>query len=192
MTEYRATTQVPALVREALALAERTGFAQSSTPEVGWLLAVLAGQVRSGVIGEIGTGCGVGAAWIASALRPDARFVTVEIDAERGEATRALFAHLVNVTVMTGDWRLILPHAPFALLFADGGNAKQHAPEVLLDALAPGGLLVLDDLTPEAHWPAEWRGQPDPIRDFWLNDPRVIATELLTTETAAVVLAAKA
>lgn len=191
MTDYRATAYIPPLVREALALAERTGFTQSCLPEVGRLLAVLAGQVRSGVVAELGTGCGVGAAWIVSALRPEVQFMTVEIDAERAAAAWSLFAHLPNVAVITGDWRLILAHAPFALLFADGGNAKRHAPETLLDALAPGGLLVIDDLTPEAHWPEEWRGQPDPIREFWLNDPRVIATELLTTETTAVVLAVR-
>jgi predicted O-methyltransferase YrrM len=191
VTIFRATSDTPPLVRDAMALAARLGFEQSCRPDVGRLLAVLVGHVRAGVIAELGTGCGVGAAWIAGALRPGVDFVTVENDAERAAAARALFAHLPNLTVLTGDWRLILEHGPFALLFADGGKAKQHDPDALLDALIPGGLLALDDLTPEAHWPAEWRGQPDPLRSLWLNDPRVFATELLTTPTTAVILAAK-
>jgi predicted O-methyltransferase YrrM len=188
---YRALTEIPPLVQSALDLAERTGFTQSCIPEVGRLLAVLAAQVTRGTIAELGTGAGVGTAWIASVLRPDVSCVTVEIDAERASAARGLFTHLPNVEVVTGDWRLILDRAPFDLLFADGGKAKQHEPDTLIDALAPGGLLLIDDLTSEPHWPAEWRGQPDPIRDFWLNDSRVIATELLTTETTAVILVSR-
>ena len=62
MSNYRATTWRPPLVERALALAEATGFALSSIPEVGRRLRALAGSVRAGVIGEMGTGCGVGAA----------------------------------------------------------------------------------------------------------------------------------
>jgi len=45
--------------------------------------------------------------------------------------------------------------------------------------VCPGGLIVLDDLTPESAWPPEWRGQPDPTRSLWLNDPRLAAVELI-------------
>jgi predicted O-methyltransferase YrrM len=188
---YRATTHIPPLVQQALDLARRMGFTKSCSLEVGRLLHVLAAQRRRGVIGEIGTGCGVGAAWIASGLAPTAQFVTVEIDAAQAEAVRALFAAYSNVRVVQGDWRAILDHGPFAMLFADGGKAKERAPEELLAALEPGGLIVLDDLTPEDQWPAEWRGWPDPTRQFWLNDPRVVATELLVTPTSAVILATR-
>lgn len=188
---YRATTAIPPLVQRALELASRTGFTRSCIPEVGRLLHVLAGQHRGGLIAEIGTGCGVGAAWIVSALAPGARFVTIEIDSERAAAAQSLFAAYPNVRVVHGDWRAILDQAPFAMLFADGGKAKAHAPEELLAALQPGGLLVLDDLTPESQWPAEWRGQLDPVRAFWLNDPRVAATELLVTPKDAVIVATR-
>lgn len=190
MAEYRALTATPVLVQRALALAERQRFASSCSPEVGRLLATLAAHVQRGVIGELGTGCGVGTAWLASNLAPTASLVTVESDATRATATRELFAALDNVTVLHGDWQLALPHGPFDLLFADI-PAKRDEPEALLAALGVGGILVLDDLTPEAHWPPAWRGQPDPVRDFWLNDPRLRATELLTTPTAAVIVATR-
>ncbi|MDI3340154.1 MAG: class I SAM-dependent methyltransferase [Sphaerobacter sp.] len=191
MTTYRATCEIPELVQRALALAAETGFTQSCTPEVGRLLRVLAAQVRGGVIGEIGTGCGVGTAWMASALPSTTRLVTVELDAERAAAVRALLRPCPGVTVLAGDWHALLPYGPFDLLFADGGKAKEREPETLLRALRPGGLVVLDDLTPEEHWPPEWRGQPDPVRQFWLNDPRLLATELLVTPTASVILATR-
>ena len=50
---------------------------------------------------------------------------------------------------------------------------------------------MLDDLTPEDQWPAEWRGKPDPVRAVWLNESRVVAMELLVTPTSAVVLATR-
>lgn len=192
MTTYRATAEIPPLVRAAMDLAREIGFPHSCSPEVGRLLRVLAGGVRGGVAGEIGTGCGVGAAWIVSGLAPEVPFVTVEIDAARAAAARRLLAPYPYATVLTGDWRQMLPRGPFALLFADGGKAKQEEPGALLDALAPGGLIVLDDLTPEEHWPPEWRGRRDPVRDAWLNNPRLAATEVLVTPRAAVILAARA
>jgi predicted O-methyltransferase YrrM len=182
---------VPALVQQALELAERLGFEGSCTPEVGRLLAVLTGGVRSGVIAEIGTGCGVGAAWIASALRPGVSLVTVENEPERAAAVRDLFADNPKVRTIADDWHVLQTNAPFALIFADGGRAKEHEPETLLQMLVPGGFILLDDLTPMEQWPAEWHGQPDPVRDFWLNDPRLYAIELRPTATTAVILASR-
>jgi len=62
-------------------------------------------------------------------------------------------------------------------LFAD--------PEVDVDAviglLAPGGTVVLDDLTPGGTG-------PDPVRDFWLEHPQLASIELLTTPKTAAIL----
>jgi predicted O-methyltransferase YrrM len=191
MALYRATSYTPFLVDQATALADQMGFAHSSCVEVGRLLHVLVRQYQRGTIGEIGTGCGVGAAWIISALAPVTGFVTVELDPGCARAAQALFAPFPKVRVIRGDWHDILPYGPFVLLFADGGQAKQTEPDVLLHALEPGGLLVLDDLTPREHWPPNWRSRPDPVRDYWLNDPRVAATEIRVTPTSAVILAAR-
>lgn len=56
------------------------GFENSCIPEVERLLNVLAAGVRGGTIGEVGTGCGVGAAWLDGGLATDSRFVTVEAE----------------------------------------------------------------------------------------------------------------
>jgi hypothetical protein len=52
----------------------------------------------------------------------------------------------------------------------------------VIGLLAPGGTVVLDDLTP---------GRPgaDPVRAFWLEHPRLAAIELLTTPKTALILA---
>src|SRR5439155_1053023 len=104
----------------------RLGFPQSSMPQVGSLLRLLAAQRGRTRVGELGTGCGVGAAWIVSALPPTIPFVSVEVDPTLAEAAAELFAEDENVTVLQGDWHELMPtEAPFDLLFYDGGG-KQH------------------------------------------------------------------
>ena len=168
----------------ALELERRLGFTHSSIPEVGRLLHVLAAQRGRTRVGELGSGCGVGAAWIVSALRPSVPFVTVELDPTLAEGAAELFAEDKNVTVLQGDWHELMPaEAPFDLLFYDGGG-KQHPEldgEQVVGLLAPGATIVMDDLTPgrELH---------DAVREFWLNHPEIAALELLTTpQTAAIV-----
>jgi predicted O-methyltransferase YrrM len=171
---------LPPLVERALALAERTGFPRSCSAEMGRLLQVLAGRRGLERVGEIGTGCGVGSAWILSALDPDVAFLTVELDEDRAAAARELLAEDEAARVLQGDWREVLPpEAPFDFLFADGGNAKYE--EEVIGLLAPGGTLVLDDLTPGYS-------DPDPVRELWLAHRRLQAVEVqISSREAAIV-----
>ena len=78
------TASLPPLVTAATARADEAGFGISSEPEVGALLAALAAAVqKDGRILEIGTGAGVGLAWIVHGLgqRRDVELVTVDVDA---------------------------------------------------------------------------------------------------------------
>ena len=148
---------------------------------------MLAASRGRGRVAEIGTGTGVGAAWIVSALPQQVPFFTTEIDEARAAAARELFAADENVHVLAGDWRELLPaEAPFDLLFYDA--AKQLRPqedgELVVGLLAPGGIAVLDDLTPGF-------AGPDPVREFWLGRPDLAATEVLTTRESAAILAVR-
>jgi predicted O-methyltransferase YrrM len=171
---------LPPLVERALALAERTGFPRSCSVEAGRLLQVLAGQRGLERVGEIGTGCGVGSAWILSALDPEVAFVTVELDEDRAAAARDLLAEDEAARVLQGDWRELFPaEAPFDFLFADGGKAKYE--DEVVGLLSPGGMLVLDDLTPGYS-------DPDPVRELWLGHPRLVAVEVqISSREAAIV-----
>jgi predicted O-methyltransferase YrrM len=141
------------------------------------LLRVLASGRR---VAEIGTAFGEGAAAMAVTAR---ELVTVEVDPERAAAARSRLAGLPNVEVLEGDWHELLPaRAPFELVFADGGLRAREEYEAMVALVAPGGLIVKDDLTP---------GRPvegDPVREFLLRNGGLAAVELLTTpETAAIV-----
>ena len=173
---------LPPLVERALALAQELDFRRSCSSETGRLLQVLAGQRGRTRVAEIGSGCGVGSAWILSALDPDVPFVTVEPDDERAAGVARLLADDPNARVLHAEWRDVLPaEGPFDLLFADGGGLATKTDESLVGLLAPGGTLVLDDLTPG-------REELDPVRELWLDHPRLVAAELRISAQEAVIV----
>lgn len=174
----------PPLVARAHEVAAGLRFEKSCTDEDGTLLHVLAGRRGIARAGEIGTGAGVGAAWIASALRPGTPFVTAEVDERLAAAAADLFADDPDVRVLHGDWHdVLVSAAPFDFLFADGGKAKDDH-DAVLGLLAPGGTLVMDDFT----WdPSE----PDARRDSWLAHPEVMAVEVWTAPGRRAIVAVR-
>jgi predicted O-methyltransferase YrrM len=181
---------VPPRVVAAERVASEMGFTNSCTPEVGRLLRVAATAKPHGTIAESGTGSGVGTAWLHSGLGARARLVTVERDEELARRAAGVFADDERVSVLTGDWRLLEQHAPFDVFFCDGGG-KRDDPWGVVEQLAPGGLLILDDFTPSPQWPPRFGGEVDELRLVYLTHPALDATEVLTTPTSSVVVAAR-
>jgi predicted O-methyltransferase YrrM len=177
----------PPLVRRAVELADRLGFTRSCEPEVGRLLHVLAAQRGRARVGEIGTGTGVGAAWIVSALPPEVPFVTVELDPERAALSASLFAEDTQVRVLAGDWHeLMPPEAPFDLLFYGGGKQRPDLDgEDVVALLAPRGVAVIDDLTPGRS------REVDRVREFWLGHADLAAVELTVSAATAAIVAVR-
>lgn len=196
--QYAGRSGIPPLVARAVALANETGFIHCCIPEHGALLQILARGREGGVIGETGTGCGAGLAWMASAVGATTRLVSVEVDATRAAACKTLFAHLPNVTVLHGDWRLIEAHAPFDLLVLDGGGGGKRENDPPVDParlLKPGGSLVLDDFHPPLEfWPEE-AGPRDEYgrsvqasRRHWLQHPDLFASEFRVHPQMSVII----
>ena len=152
-----------------------------SIPEVQRLVATLVASKPGGRIAELGTSYGDGARAIAAALPPGATFVTAEIDPDRAAQARAALAG-APAEVLEGDWQELLPaRGPFDVVFADGGVAYDR----VADLLAPGGILIKDDLTP---------GRPvegDPTREALLRDPRLESVEVLVTAEMACIVAVR-
>jgi predicted O-methyltransferase YrrM len=145
------------------------------------LVATLVASKPGGRVAEIGTSYGDGAAAIAASLPGGATFVTVELDPERAAQARERLAG-TRAEVLEGDWRDLLPErAPFDLVFADGGVAYEQ----VVDLLAPGGIVVKDDLTPGRA------AEGDAAREALLLDPRVEATEVLVTPEMACIVAVR-
>ena len=198
---YADRPDLPPLVEQAVAIANHLGFIHCCIPEQGQLLQVLARGRAGGVIGETGTGCGVGLAWMASAVGPETRLVSVEIDPPRAAACQALFADLPNVTVLHGDWRVIESYGPFDLLVLDGGGGGKRENDPPADPavlLKPGGTLVLDDFHPPMEFWSEKAAPRDEYgrsttaaRKHWLKHPALFATEVRVHPQMSVILATR-
>ncbi|MEQ7127174.1 class I SAM-dependent methyltransferase [Actinopolymorpha sp. B11F2] len=184
----------PALVREALAAARDLRFPTSrdeadgrdpscSLPDAGRVLAMLAAGCQDGRIGETGTGTGVGTAWMASAMPASATLVTVEFDDARAQAAAKVFRADSRVRVVHGDAQLVLAdHAPYDLLFVDGGWTADDA---TVDLLRIGGRVVFDDVTPHAALPADSPlRKNDPKRDFFFGNLRLVSVEVVFPDLA--------
>jgi predicted O-methyltransferase YrrM len=130
---------------------------------------------------ELGTAFGEGAAAMAETARS---VVTVESDPERAALASARLAPFANVEVLAGDcYAALRGRGPFGLVFADGGRPYDW--EAILELVAPGGILVKDDLTP---------GRPvegDGVRELLLRDPRLAAAEILVDARMAAIVAVR-
>lgn len=156
----------------------------SSIPEVQALLAALTASKPDGRIAELGTAFGEGARAIVQSLGPEATFVTVEPDAERFAHSRQVLEG-TRAELLNADWQDVLPdRGPFDLIFFDGGTRAETL-DLAIGLLAPGGVLVKDDLTPGA--PID----DDAVREAFLRDPRLTSVELLARADMAVIIATR-
>jgi len=147
----------PAALAAILNDSQALGFAMACEPAVGALLAALTASKPGGHVLEIGTGTGVGTAWLLSGLSGDARLVSVDNDPHvQAVAARhlGLDPRLTLVTADGGDWLSTQTTARFDLIFADSWPGKYTHLTEALACVAPGGFYVVDDLLPQPNWPA--------------------------------------
>lgn len=192
MGETPPVLSLPERVSVALTEVRRLGFDRSCSLEVGRLLRTLAAARPGGRLAELGTGTGVGAAWLLAGMNPAARLVTVELDPGRAAVARRVLAGDERAEVRQGDWREVLAHGPFDLIFSDCAPSKRETEnlETLVNALRPGGLLVLDNFSPPARLP-EGLHAGDPEREALWGHRRLICTEVPVSAYECVILAAR-
>jgi predicted O-methyltransferase YrrM len=190
-TDASDALRVPPAVEAAYARAQASGFGQSSEPEVGRLLSVLAATVPSGGrVLELGTGVGVGLAWIVHGLgrRTDVEVTSVELDREQAALVRAGgWPDWVSIVVGDGA-ELVARLGTFDLIFPDSPGGKIRNLEATIAALRPGGVLIVDDMDVRDQEP-EWRARLASVRDTLFEDPQLFCAELALP--GGVILAAR-
>jgi predicted O-methyltransferase YrrM len=185
-----APLELPDVVRRAFEVSRRSGYVSFCRNETGRLLAALA-ATRSGTLAELGTGCGVGTAWLRSGLRGDARILTAELDPALADKAATIFTDDDRVEVLAADWSTLRDRGPFSLLFLDAREPKDGGPDAILDLVEPGGVVVLDDFTPCSSWPPVYEGRVDVLREQWLTDERFTTVEVMVAPDASVLIATK-
>jgi demethylmenaquinone methyltransferase/2-methoxy-6-polyprenyl-1,4-benzoquinol methylase len=172
---------LPAVVAEAQRRATDSGFTLSCEPGVGALLATLAAATPDGGrILELGTGVGVGLAWIVEGLggRDDVEVVSVDVD-ESVQAVARTGSWPANVTFEVGDGAdLVGRLGPSDLVFADAPGGKIVGLEKTIAALRPGGVLVVDDMDLDRHEDPQLRRALAGVRERLLAHDAVVCAEL--------------
>jgi demethylmenaquinone methyltransferase/2-methoxy-6-polyprenyl-1,4-benzoquinol methylase len=145
------------------------------------VLAVLAASVPpGGRILELGTGAGVGLSWIVEGLggRGDVEVVSVEVDAATAEVATGL-GWPDGVRIVVGD---ALDHidrpARWDLVFADAQGGKWEGLADTVRSLRPGGVLLVDDMTPAEFMDDEHRDRTAEVRSHLLASPELAAVEI--------------
>lgn len=177
---YLIEANIPAAVAAARRRAKAVGFTQSCDNEVGRLLSTLAAAVRPhGAVLELGTGVGVGTAWLVAGLegRDDVELLTIEVEERLAE--------------VAGEWpwpsfvRLLLADATEAtlepnydLVFVDAAPVKYGDISRAVAALRPGGILVVDDLHAGPRTTDTERCEKEVLRQYLLGRSDLHAVEL--------------
>jgi predicted O-methyltransferase YrrM len=168
-------------VIEAEQRARAAGFVLSSEPDVGALLSCLAASVpERGRILELGTGAGYGLAWLVTGLgeRTDVEVVTVDVDEALQRQVRSA-SWPSYVLVELGDGEALLPTLGiFDVIFADAPGGKTSGLGATIEALRPGGLLVVDDMELSRHEDQRLRDALARVRQELHDDERLVCAEL--------------
>jgi demethylmenaquinone methyltransferase/2-methoxy-6-polyprenyl-1,4-benzoquinol methylase len=126
---------------------------------------------------EIGTGMGVGTAWLIEGLaaRTDVELLTIESDPQRARmAAEAGWPSFVRPVV--GDILVeIGGFESFSLIFADAEGGKLYGLDHTLEAVETHGILVLDDMRFQGRNPAIEEGVVRARRQIMADDRFVCA-----------------
>jgi predicted O-methyltransferase YrrM len=174
-------TQCPAMVADIRARSTALGFDGSCQDRTGALLRTLAATKPHGRLLELGTGTGVGTAWILDGMTPDARLITVDRDPDVVAVATGLLGsdpRVEYVVVDVEEWLARYEGPRFDFVFVDCRTAKVRQHEAVMSLLQPGAVYVADDLHPRSFWTQ----RDEDLRDRHLaavtGDPRLRTTAL--------------
>ncbi len=163
-----------------------------SVPRTGSLLRTLAASKPAGTFLELGTGTGVGTAWLLDGMDNNARLISVDHDPVLMAVARQYLAGDPRLTLQKEDvaaWISAAPEASFDLIFADTWAGKFTHLEEALRALKSGGLYVVDDMFPQADWSDDHRRRVEKLLADLEGRPCLRLTEV--SWSSGIVLAAK-
>lgn len=141
-------------------------FTMASEPKTGALLRVLAASKPAGRVLELGTGTGVGTAWLLSGMDTASSLVSVDTNLSFQAVAQGALGADARVTFVLEDavdyLRRQTP-ASFDLVFADALRGKFEGLDEALAVVKPGGFYVIDDLLPQPNWPEGHGEKIDPL-----------------------------
>jgi len=152
----RLVAQVPTVLEAIHRDSRAIGFTMASEPQTGSLIRTLAASKPGGRFLEIGTGTGIGTAWLLDGMDAGSRLDSVDNDPNAVAVARRHLGGDRRATWHVRDgagFLAQLPQSAFDFIFADAWPGKFSDLDDTLALLRPGGLYVIDDLLPQPNWP---------------------------------------
>jgi len=167
----------PTSLEHILARTRAINFGMASEDRTGALLRVLAASKPSGRLLELGTGTGVGTAWLLAGMDPASTLVSVDTDPEAQAVAREHIGTDRRLTLIIEDGAAFLrgqnPQS-FDLVFADATPGKYETLEAALAVVKPGGLYIIDDMLPQPNWPEGHAEKVPVLLDRLASDTRFL------------------
>lgn len=160
---------------------QQLGFTMASDPQTGSLLRTLAATKPGGQFLELGTGTGIGTAWLLAGMDASARLTSVDNDTSVLEIARRHLGQDPRVTFHLADGADFLTRlAPFSFdfVYADTWPGKFTDLDRALDLLRVGGIYLVDDLLPQPSWPADHAPKVPLLLADLENQREFVATKL--------------
>ena len=150
----------PPVINELAKTATILNFTISSDLLTGSLLRTLAASKPGGELLELGTGVGMGTAWLLAGMDTTAHLTTVDRNQETTATAHRLMDADSRVTFQLMDGIAFIHSCHeqkrmFDVIFADSVPGKFAALEETLALLKKGGLYIIDDLNPQPDWSAD-------------------------------------
>jgi predicted O-methyltransferase YrrM len=149
----------PSVVNDLAQAAAVSGFTMSSDLLTGSLLRTLVASKPAGEILELGTGVGMGTAWLLAGMDAATHLTTVERNEETLAIARRFLGADSRVTFQLMDGMAFIHSCrktrAFDLIFADTSPGKFEILDETLALLKKGGLYIIDDLNPQPGWLAD-------------------------------------
>ncbi len=192
--QYTTDLLIPAdsALEAALAASEAAGLPSISvSPSQGKLLMMLAKLGGAKRILEVGTLGGYSSIWLARALPPGGRLITLEASAKhaevaRGNIARAGLSDVVEVRLGDAGQTIQQLDAPFDLFFIDADKKSiPHYLEWSLKLSRPGSLIIVDNVIRDGALIDARSDDPNVrgarrMHDMIAAEPRLTATTIQT------------
>jgi predicted O-methyltransferase YrrM len=147
---------IPRQYKKIAKASKKLEFNMASDLYTGSLLKTLVASKPSGRILELGTGSGLSTSWILSGMSKNAKLTTVDNnDVLLDIAKEALADPRIKFVLADGyEWIRNYKGEKFDLIFADAIPGKYDLFEETFALLKVGGIYIIDDMKPQANWPA--------------------------------------
>ncbi|MFQ3617259.1 MAG: class I SAM-dependent methyltransferase [Cyanobacteriota bacterium] len=149
----------PAVLAAILADPAAIDFQMLSEPLTGALLRSLCASKPGGRFLELGTGTGAATAWMLDGMDAQSTLLTVDSEAAWVAIAQKHLAADPRVVFHVQDGgefleTLAQQGQSFDLIFADTWPGKYTHLDLALSLVKPSGLYIVDDMLPQANWPA--------------------------------------